>query len=122
MSWRQPVMSLWNEAIRLMTGIPHFLPRYGADGKAAQRRVKRGEHAPAHITCRATTRPSLPAAYHAAAHLPPYHKLTSGRAVPHLRSDLGRSSGIGALFDRQPAFLDGVARHRAALDRQRLRP
>ena len=29
MSWRQPVMSLWNEAIRLMTGILILSTKYG---------------------------------------------------------------------------------------------
>jgi hypothetical protein len=41
-----------------MTGIPLFLPNMGADRKDAQRRVKHGEHASAHITHRAGSSPT----------------------------------------------------------------
>src|SRR6478735_3402569 len=53
-------MSLWNEAIRLMTGIPNFSQNMGADRKRAPRGVKRAEHAPMHIRHRAGSCPSFP--------------------------------------------------------------
>src|SRR5258707_2912776 len=67
----------------------------GADRKEARRRVKRAEHAPAHIMDRAAT-------------------------LPRIRPSAGCS--VAAVLDRQATLFDRVAGNRAALDGQRLGP
>src|SRR5579885_3025430 len=95
MSCRQAVISLWKEAMRLMTGIKYLQrQKYRRrDGTGAGSRVKQSRPACAHTT--------------------------QARNLQPMRVS---AAAVRAILDRDAAFFDTVASHAAALDGERPGP